>query len=212
MFMMKSRRLFFSGLLLFCSLFLSGCTLQSSQPPATLYDLGPPSSMPSDLVLQEEMPVLVVFRVNSPDWLGSTKMYYRLSHVNDQQTRFYTLSRWNSPPPKLFRDRFKSRIVSAGGEIGGERSPGVDQLRLIIHVEDFSQYFTDDSNSQARIALRVSVLGKDGLFARKSFLHTAVAPTPDASGGAKALSVATDEVIAEILRWVVDNYKKSGSR
>ena len=81
-------------------------------------------------------------------------------------------------------------------------------MRLIVNIEDFSQYFTDDSHSEGRIALRVSVLGKDGLVAQKSFLHAVAASTPDAPGGAKALSVATDEVIAEILLWIVENYKK----
>lgn len=209
--MMKRPYLFFSSLLAVCCLFLSGCALQSSQPPATLYDLGPASSMPAEKTLPEGMPTLVVFRVNAPDWLNNTQMYYRLAHVNDQQTRFYTLSRWNAQPPKLFRDRFKSRIVAAGGEIGGGRAPKADQLRLIIHVEDFSQHFLDDSNSEGRIALRVSVLGKDGLIAQKSFLHTVAAPSPDAPGGAKALSVATDEVITEVLLWIVQNYKKGES-
>ncbi|MDL2284573.1 PqiC family protein [Oxalobacter sp. OttesenSCG-928-P03] len=180
----------------------------NSQPPATLYDLGPPSSMPAEKALPPDMPTLVVFRVNSPDWLGNTMMYYRLTHVNEQQTRFYTLSRWNMPPPKLFRDRLKSRIVSAGGEIGGGRMPRAEQLRLVVHLEDFSQYFLDDSNSEGRVALRVSVLNKDALVAQKSFLHTVTAPTPDASGGAQALSLATDEVIAQILLWIVENYKK----
>ncbi|WAW08978.1 PqiC family protein [Oxalobacter vibrioformis] len=206
--MMKPRHLFFSSLLAACCLFLSGCALQSSQPPATLYDLGPSSSMPSDRLLPDDMPTLVVFRVNASDWLNNTKMYYRLAHVNDQQTRFYTLSRWNESPPKQFRDRLKSRIVSAGGEIGGARAPRAGQLRLIVNIEDFSQYFTDDSHSEGRIALRVSVLGKDGLVAQKSFLHAVAASTPDAPGGTKALSVATDEVIAEILLWIVENYKK----
>lgn len=206
--MMKRSPLFFSCLLAAFCLLLSGCALQTSQPPSTLYDLGPASSLPSEKTLPEDMPTLVVFRVNAPDWLNNTKMYYRLAHVNDQQTRFYTLSRWNAQPPKLFRDRLKSRIVAAGGEIGGGRAHKVNQLRLIVHVEDFSQYFSDDSNSEARIALRISVLDRDGLIAQKSFLQTAPASTPDAPGGAKALSVATDEVISEILRWIVQNYKK----
>lgn len=210
--MMKPRHFFFSSLLAACCLILSGCALQSSQPQATLYDLGPSSSMPSEKMLPDDVPTLVVFRVNSPDWLNNTQMYYRLKHVNEQQTRFYTLSRWNVAPPKLFRDRLKSRIVAAGGEIGGGRMPRADQLRLIVNVEDFSQYFTDDSNSEGRVALRVTVLGKDGLLAQKSFLHAVAAASPDAPGGAKALSVAADEVISEILLWIVENYKKDESR
>lgn len=210
--MMKPRHFFFFSLLATCCLILSGCALQSSQPQAVLYDLGPPSSMPSEKMLPDDVPRLVVFRVNSPDWLNNTQMHYRLLHVNELQTRFYTLSRWSVQPPKLFRERLKSRIVAAGGEIGGGRAQRADQLRLVVNIEDFSQYFADNSHSEGRIALRVSVLGKDGLVAQKSFLHTVAAASPDAPGGAKALSVAADEVITEILLWIVENYKRGESR
>ncbi len=210
--MIKRSRLFFFSLLAVCCLILSGCAM-NSQPQSVLYDLGPPSSMPEGPALPAGMPPLIVFQVNSPDWLDSTKMYYRLEHVNAQQARFYTLSRWNMAPSKLFRDRLKSRIVSAGGEIGGGRVPKEGQLRLIVHVEDFSQYFKDDANSEARIALRVSVLDKDGsMIAQKGFLHTVAAKSPDAPGGAQALSAATDDVISEILAWVVENSRKGESR
>ncbi len=146
------------------------------------------------------MPRLSVYQVNAPEWLGSTMMYYRLAHVDLRETRFYTLSRWNMPPSKLFRDRLESRLVSAsGGSVSRE-----GRWRLIVHMEDFSQHFVDDANSEGRIALRVSVLDGDGLVARQRFLRAVPAPAPDAPGGARALSVATDEVIADILRWLTE--------
>ena len=206
--MMNTRHFFFSCLMAVCCLLLSGCALNTSQPPATRYDFGPVSSVPSGQIVPTDLPALVVSQVSAPDWLNSTRMYYRLAHVNEQQTLFYTLSSWNAQPSKLFRERFHSRIVAAGGETGDGVMSKANQLRLIIHLEDFSQYFLDDSDSKARIALRVSVPGRDGSVLRKSFFHQVDAPTPDAAGGAKALSVATDEVITQVLDWIVENHKK----
>lgn len=208
--MMKQRRLFFVSLFTALGLFLSGCAFHS-QPPATLYDLGLPSSMPEERILPAGMPRLLVFQVNAADWLNNSKMYYRLGQVNAQQTRFYTLSRWNTNPPKLFRERLQSRILSLGGEIGSGRIADADELRLIVHLEDFSQYFHDANHSEGRIALRVSVTGKKGLFLQKSFLYTVPAQSPDAVGGAAALADAADGVIADMLQWIGENYSQAGA-
>lgn len=204
--MIKRMHLLLGCLVAVCGFLLSGCAIES-QPPAILYDLGPPSLVPTEKALPSDMPVLSVSRVTASDWLSSSMMYYRLEQVNDQQTRFYTLSRWNMPPSNLFQNRLKSRIVSAGGEISVGRVQG-ERLRLVIYVEDFSQYFSDASHSEARIVLRVSILGKKGMIAQKRFLQTVPSKTPDAAGGAQALSVATDDVITEILAWIVSNYQK----
>ncbi|MCL1886803.1 MAG: PqiC family protein [Betaproteobacteria bacterium] len=202
--MLKRSHLSLFSLLVVCCWLLFGCAI-NSQPSATLYDLGPVSSAQTNKVFPPDMPLLVISRVNAPSWLRNTMMYYRQAQVNDQQTLFYTLSRWSMPPPELFRDHLESRIVAAGGVIEGTRANKAGQLRLIVHIEDFSQYFQDDSTSEGRIALRVSIFGKDRLVAQKSFFHKVPAPSPDAPGGVQALSVAADEVITEILHWIVEN-------
>ena len=201
--MMKKSRFSFLALLFSGVLLMAGCAM-TSQPPATLYDLGPLSSMPTERTLTPEIPPLVIFRVQSPEWLNNSMMYYRLGHVNEQQTRFYTQSRWNMSPPKLFRERLRARIAAAGGELGGERSRDREQLRIIVHVEDFSQYFYDDSNSEARISVRATLLDRDGAVSQKVFFQAAPAKTPDAPGGAQALSVATDALITEMFYWIVE--------
>lgn len=207
--MMKPSRFFFASLFAALGMLFSGCAFHS-QPPATLYDLGLPSSMPENRILPAGMPRLLVFQVNAADWLNSSKMYYRLGQVNAQQTRFYTLSRWNTQPAKLFRERLQSRILSSGGEIGSGRVADADELRLIVHLEDFSQYFHDADHSEGRVALRILVTGKKGVFLQKSFLYTVPAQSQDAAGGAAALADATDGVIADMLQWIGENYPQAG--
>ncbi|MCM1128474.1 MAG: ABC-type transport auxiliary lipoprotein family protein [Alistipes senegalensis] len=206
--MIKQSRFFLLGLFAALGIFLSGCAF-NSQPQAVLYDLGLPSSMPEERLLPAGMPRLLVFQVNAADWLNSSKMYYRLAQVNEQQTRFYTLSRWNTQPPKLFRERLQSRILALGGEIGSGRIADADELRLMVHIEDFSQYFHDADYSEGRIALRVSVTGKNGVFLQKSFLAAVPAPSQDAAGGVRALAAATDGVIVEILQWISGNCRQA---
>ncbi|MDR0933569.1 MAG: ABC-type transport auxiliary lipoprotein family protein [Burkholderiaceae bacterium] len=206
--MKRQRRFFLASLLTASLLLLAGCSM-NSQPPATLYDLGPPESIPADTILPPGTPALAVARVRSPDWLNNTKMYYRLAHINPQQTRFYTLSRWNMPPASLLHDHMKSRIIAAGGEIGGSRAHSDRQLQLVLYLEDFSQFFHDDTHSEGRVVLRVSVLNKDGLLAQKRFSRAIIAATPDAPGGARSLAVATDDLMTEILRWITEITHKS---
>ena len=64
-----------------------------------------------------------------------------------------------------------------------------------------ADYFTSDGSG-------ISVFKNDGgVVAQKGFLKQVSATTPDADGGARALSVASDELITEILAWIVQNYK-----
>lgn len=204
--MMKQHRFFFSFFAALCLLF-SGCAF-NSQPAAMLYDLGPASFEAKEYVLPNEMPRLLVSQVNAADWLNSSKMYYRLAQVNDQQTRFYTLSRWNTRPSKLFSERFQSAALASGSEVGNGGMAVPDEWRVTVHIEDFSQYFYDEAKSEGRIALRVSVAAKGGSLLQKRFLRAEPAMSPDAAGGAAALAAATDGIIADILQWVGENYRR----
>ncbi len=199
---------FFSGLLIAISLlFFGGCAF-NSQPSALQYDLGPTSSIKTKQILSSDVPAIMVSQVDAPAWLNNNKMYYRLAQVNEQQTRFYTRTLWNMPPAKLFREYLKSHIVSSGGEIGGKKISTANTIQLFIYIEDFSQYFYTDENSEGRIALRASILNQDGVLTQKSFYKAIKAPTPDAAGGVQALATGTNEVIIEILHWIEKNYKK----
>jgi cholesterol transport system auxiliary component len=208
--MIKRSFLIFSALLAAGAL-LFGCAM-TSQPPATMYGLKPMSFTSTDRTLSSDVPALAIFYVSAPDWLNNTMMYYRQMHMNEQQIRFYTLSRWSMSPPELFRERLKSRIVVAGGTIGGGKKYFPGQLRLMVHIEDFSQHFQDDLNSEGRMALRVSILGKEEVLAQKHLFIAVPAATPDAPGGAHALSTATDELITEILTFIAKSCQEGHFR
>ena len=177
---------------------LSACSLIDTRPPATLYDLGP--------LLVEEMGQLpsgmpnITTKVYVPDWMDDSLMVYRLDYVNSQQVRFYTESSWASAPSKLFRSRMDSYLMAIGN-----RSASVlesEALSLKIVFEDFSQHFTDEHTCLGRIAIRASLYKGQELLAQQRFISEEPADSADAAGGTKALSKASDAIIANIMNWV----------
>ena len=203
-----------SRLLLFVKLSLSSFLLAgcfSSVPPATLYDFGPPH-LEEERLIPPGFPALDVSRVASPAWLQNTLIYYRQAHVNEQQTRFYTQSRWNMTPSELLREKIRARIYASGGALGGGRIVHADEMRLVVNIKEFSHYFLNDSVSEGRIILTVSVLQKGEVIAQRAFYASSPAATPDAQGGVRAMSEAVSIAISEMLVWLVQNRPQGDTR
>ncbi len=177
---------------------LSACSLMDTRPPATLYDLGPlqietmgrlPSGMSS-----------ITTNVYAPEWMDGTLMVYRLDYVNGQQVRFYTESSWASSLPNLFRSRIDSYLMAIGNRPASILEE--DALILRIIFEDFSQHFTDKQTCIGRIIVRASLYKGQQLLSQQRFVAEEPADSADAVGGARALSKASDAIIANIINWV----------
>lgn len=181
-------------------LLTAGCAVVSRPDSATLYDLGPvykPSSVALPVV-----PALSVAEVSIPAWLDSTMMFYRLRYVNELQPHPYAHARWSMTPAQLLSQHLKSRIVQAGG-VALETSAGtVDVPVLRVAIDDFTQNFDSPGQSSAQLGLRASVFRGRMLIAQKAFVRQAPAPSPDANGGAKALAMASDAVIGDLIGWL----------
>ncbi|HYD81160.1 MAG TPA: ABC-type transport auxiliary lipoprotein family protein [Paucimonas sp.] len=174
---------------------LNACAIRAEQP--TLYDLGPvrataPATAP---------PAVGIAEVQAPLWLDSQFMYYRLAYVNRLQPRAYADSRWTMPPPALVGQHLKSRLAQAGGVVV---APGDDAGLPVLRIEldDFTQVFAEPGRSDAQVALRASLFKGRALLAQKTFLRSAPAPSPDATGGAAALAAASDAVINDVIAWL----------
>lgn len=179
---------------------LAGCATDKPQN-AALFDLGPlpavqQSASPSTL------PAVSVAEVAAPVWLDTQLMYYRLSYANDQQPRPYADSRWSMPPAQLFGQRLKARIAQSGG-IALSASDGASNIPLLrIEADEFTQNFDSATQSKARIAMRASVFNGRALIAQKTFIQQVAAPSPDATGGARGLALASDAAINDMLAWL----------
>ena len=87
----------------------------------------------------------------------------------------------------------------------GNRSASVlesEALSLKIVFEDFSQHFTDEHTCIGRVAIRASLYKGQELLAQQRFIAEEPADSADAVGGTKALSKASDAVIANVMNWV----------
>lgn len=79
-------------------------------------------------------------------------------------------------------------------------------LNLHLELEEFSQLFDTPDKSSGVLRLRATVtqrgMAGEVLLAQRSVIVQQAAPTPDASGGVKALTAATDLAIQEIEVWL----------
>jgi hypothetical protein len=77
---------------------------------------------------------------------------------------------------------------------------------LRLELEEFSQLFDapDTSNGVLRLRATLSQRGASGeaLLAQRSFIARQSASTADASGGVRALTAATDQVVKDIEAWL----------
>jgi cholesterol transport system auxiliary component len=188
---------------LFVAAILGGCAIDRGQR-ATLFDLGPLSTaqaMPPS-PQAAALPAISVAEVNVPPWLDTQRMYYRLVYANDLQPQPYADNRWSMPPAQLFGQRLKARFAQAGAVVLSASDGALKLPLLRIEMDEFSQHFSDTTHSTAQIALRASLFHGRTLVAQQTFLQQAVAPTNDASGGARGLAAASDATIGAMLVWL----------
>lgn len=187
------------ALLLACA-FFSGCTSMKKPQPG-LFDLGlaPPTAA---LPAVPALPPLALADIDTPEWLDSPAIFYRLNYASQHQPRPYANSRWSMPPAQLFAQRLKARIVQGGGTLlsASDGAAGVPVLRL--ETEEFSQVFSSAGQSEGLVAMRLSVLDGRRLLGQKSFLRRAPAPSADVEGGVAALAAASDAVMTDMLQWL----------
>jgi cholesterol transport system auxiliary component len=183
--------------LLLCGLLLCGCA-SVKQPQAELFDLGlatAAANMPA-------LPPMALAEVDTPEWLDSPAIFYRLAYESARQPRPYAHSRWSMPPAQLFAQRLKSRISQAGGTLlsSSDGATGIPVLHL--DADEISQVFDSPERSAGMVAMRLSVLNGRRLLGQKSFVRRMPAASADAAGGVEAIAVASDAVIADMLQWL----------
>jgi cholesterol transport system auxiliary component len=194
------------------ALLLAGCAAPQRES-AGLYDLG---LLPGERAvaatgsaagtaaagMPKSLPALSVAEPTVPTWLDRQTMMYRLAYANDLQPHAYAGSRWTSPPVQLFTQRLKARIGQGGGVVVPASDGALNALTLHIEADDFSQIFNGPAESFGNISVRASILRDRLLIGQKTFSARMPAPTPDAEGGVRALSQASDTVIDDMTRWL----------
>lgn len=169
---------------------ISGCALTpGSKPSAERFELDvPAAASPAVLPISD-------ITLRAPSWLETTQMGYRLRYAHAVKRESYTLTRWVATPSEMVLQSLK-RGVPQGGDAAG--------CRLRVELDEFVQDFTSAQDSVARIEARVRLIpsrGEGG--ASRRFELLVPASFADATGGAQALSAATQKWIAELRAWLV---------
>ncbi|CAG2126584.1 ABC-type transport auxiliary lipoprotein family protein [Cupriavidus plantarum] len=182
--------------LLAIPLLLTGCSVLSSNPPSTTYDLGPLAAAPAQP--PAPLPKMRVAQTEGPDWMDGSQLYYRLQYSQPQRLQAYSTQRWVQPAPRLFDDRLRE-AVSARGALGWIRDASAPGMRVDLLA--FEQVFDTPTSSRGVVRARVTVYQK-GQIGQKTFVAEQPAPSADGAGGVRALAASSDAVIAAILDWV----------
>jgi cholesterol transport system auxiliary component len=198
------------------SLLAAGCAgfIDKPQRP-TLYDMGPlpalTASAQSPVAGNPHIP-LVLPDIEAAGALESSALLYRLGYLDDHQLRAYSLSRWSAPPPQLVRQRLRQQLgrerpvlnLDESASLARERPRSIYMLRL--ELEDFAQVFDAPERSRGVVRLRATLFTNSAageqLIGQRSISVEGAAPTPDASGGVRALAQATDAAAADIGTWL----------
>jgi cholesterol transport system auxiliary component len=187
---------------------LSACSPLQPQARATVYDFGPGAVTAAPARRMAALPALVLGDVEANTALDSTAVLYRLAYSDAQQLRPYALTRWSMAPAQLLRQRLREQLGLRRAVLNAAQGVVVGKPAMNLHLDldEFSQLFETADRSSGLVRLRAT-LGQGGeglerLLAQRSFVVQRPASSPDAAGGVRALTQATDAVIAELDQWL----------
>jgi len=182
---------------------LAGCSALPEKPvrPA-VYDFGP------GLVVKpapsENLPPLLLADIDAPAAVDGTAVLFRLAYADVQQLRPYAQARWSMPPAQLVRQRLRDQLSQQRVVLNPAEGPAAFILRL--ELEEFTQVFEAPDRSVGQVRLRATLLestgGRERLVAQRRFTVERPEPSPDAAGGVRALTAATDAAVDEIAQWL----------
>jgi cholesterol transport system auxiliary component len=120
----------------------------------------------------------------------STDMHYRLAFRNAAEIAAFANSRWAASPAEMLRKQILRGVREGAG-----------RCVLDLEVQEFSQVFSAEKASEARVELRASLSLPTANFARTLTVSEPNAGA-DATAGAAALARAVDRAIGELTSWI----------
>ena len=184
------------------ALLLSACGSLPDKPVRPqIYDFGPISSQSS--AMPAGVPIALA-PFDAPRSLDGTIIIYRLAYSDAQVPHPYAHARWSMPPAQLLHQRVRAELAKNHPVVFvGE---GQARIELRLEIDEFSQVFDSPSQSHGLVRAHVTAMAPnnrgDRLLGQRSFAVQVPAPTPDAPGGVKALTQASDQLTQDIAKWV----------
>jgi len=210
-------------------LLAAGCSVVDKPMRATMYDFGPDAlstqaassaSAPASAAFASsaaapgaDLPPLALAEIaTAGGTLDNQAVLYRLGYVDAQQLRPYAQARWSMPPAQLVRQRLRERlsqgraVLTAREGVALNRSQNAHLRMLRLELEEFSQLFSTPGASAGLVRLHATLVeitpAGEQLIAQRSVAVQRPAPSPDAPGGVRALTAATDAAIDALDAWL----------
>jgi cholesterol transport system auxiliary component len=187
-------------LALVCVTILAACGSTPTAMPNARYDLGAPPAANAAASAAPTPPVKVL-AVGAPRNLETDSFWYRLSYVDAQRTGSYSDSHWTMPPAQLLTQRLREALAARGPILSG-----ADPVRAVplleVELTSFEQVFDAPGQSHGAVSVRATLTQQGRVVSQRSFVANTPAPSADASGGARALAAASDDVIAQLSAWL----------
>lgn len=138
--------------------------------------------------------------VLAASWLSAPDMHFRLGYAEPLRRRTYAESRWAAPPRELLETFLKRRLAS-----GRTHADGTG-CRLHVALDELEQRFDDAQNSRfaLEVRARLSPVRGSETLARRVFVISRPAGSPDARGGAMAARETVQALADEIVGWLGD--------
>ncbi|MDR0673904.1 MAG: PqiC family protein [Zoogloeaceae bacterium] len=179
------------------SFLLSACWPAFTPPPVApeRFDLGAAPVFSEADVYAKSM----YFHLFSVSALENSFMRYRLDYADPAKVQFYAYARWSGTPGEVLRLFLQERLLWAE-----DAEP--DVCRLELELQRFEQVFTAPDQSFGALSVQARLRHPDrGILAERRVALNVAAPTPDAAGGVKALTKASERLSAELRRWRSDS-------
>ena len=185
---------------------LAGCSVLDKPTRSAVFDFGPGAAPVVATTTDVARLPVALAEVDAASAFDSTAVLYRLAYADAQQLQPYAQARWSMPPAQLLRQRLRQSLtqqttVTREGEVAQQRP-----MVLRLELDEFSQMFDAPGKSVGQVRVHATVVQASAtgerLVAQRGFAAQRPAPSPDAAGGVRALTAATDAVVMDIAQWM----------
>jgi cholesterol transport system auxiliary component len=183
---------------------LSAC---ATPPSLQLFDFGTPTAIRQ--LAPEDQLSLATLKINLSEirvasHLEGNAMWYRLSYDTPQELRPYAQNRWSVPPAQLLAQSIKGQLALRGAAVLNSNDGVKDLPILKIELEEFSQIFSNTTQSNVNINFRASLVRNNVFIAQRSFgaIQAVEVAEANAKGGARAMPEATNQAINALAVWL----------
>lgn len=186
----------------FLAVFLLCASCIGHREEPARYDLGASVIVPDS---QPRLNALVVVpAMQSPSWLSTTAVIYRLDYDGPMHARSYTRSRWTAPPSELLTLRLRERVAEVNDGFTVTRLlEGTGGFVLETTLENFMQFFPSRDHSSCLVTVNAIVAQQSHkVLAEKTFRIEQQAPSGDGPGAVKCLADASNSEFSQILAWL----------